>query len=87
MVYRFIASNILLLPFTGAQSHSPDRATEIRKDPKGAKRHFLRLVSHKIQNGRCDINRYLVDEEGDLLALTDMLVLQSQGGSRLMLGS
>lgn len=49
--------------------------TEIKKDPKGAKWLFLRLVTRKINNGRFDTSCYLVDEEADLVALSNHVSL------------
>lgn len=43
---------------------------EIKKDPKDAKWLFLRIRAHKIQNGRFDTDVYVMDESGDLVALS-----------------
>jgi hypothetical protein len=42
---------------------------EIKKDPKGTKRFYQRACCHKIQNGRYEMDVYLYDEGGDLVAL------------------
>ena len=52
--------------------------TEIKKDPKGAKWLFLKLVTRKISNGRFDTDCYLVDEEGDLVALSKHVSLVNE---------
>ena len=44
-------------------------ATEIKKDPKGAKWLFMRMRAHRILNGRFDTEVQVVDEEGDLVVL------------------
>jgi hypothetical protein len=44
--------------------------TEIKNDPKGAKWLFMRIETHEIRNGRFDTNVVVVDENGDLIALS-----------------
>jgi hypothetical protein len=54
-------------------------ATEIKKDPKGAEWLFLRIKTHKIKNGRFDTDIWVLDEEGDLVALSKHVSLTLLG--------
>ncbi|RAO73554.1 uncharacterized protein BHQ10_009566 [Talaromyces amestolkiae] len=45
-------------------------SVEIKKDPKDAEWLFLEIVCHKIQNGRYDTDVRVMDENGDLVALS-----------------
>lgn len=45
-------------------------AVEIKKDPKGAEWLFMRIRAHKIKNGRFDQEVQIVDESGDVVALS-----------------
>lgn len=45
-------------------------SVEIKKDPKDAQWLFLEIVCHKIQNGRYDTDVRVMDENGDLVALS-----------------
>ena len=42
---------------------------DIKRDPKGSKHIFLRLVTYTVRNGRFDTNVFAYDEEGELVAL------------------
>jgi hypothetical protein len=53
--------------------------TEIKKDPKGAEWLFVRTKAHKIKNGRFDTDVWVLDEEGDLVALSKHVSLISLG--------
>lgn len=43
---------------------------EIKKDPKDSKWLFMKIRTHKILNGRFDQEVQVIDEEGDLVALS-----------------
>jgi archaeosine-15-forming tRNA-guanine transglycosylase len=45
-------------------------SSEIKKDPKGTKWLFMKITAHEIKNGRFDTDVYVVDEEGELVALS-----------------
>jgi acyl-CoA thioesterase len=44
--------------------------TEIRRDPKGAGWLFVKIRSQKVENGRYSVDITILDEEGDLVALS-----------------
>lgn len=44
--------------------------TEIKKDPKDSKWLFMKMRAHEIKNGRFDTEVTVVDEVGDLVALS-----------------
>ena len=55
---------------------------EIKKDPKGTRRFYQRARCHKIHNGRYDMDVYLYDGEGDLVALikqTSIVTVLTEG--------
>ena len=60
-------------------------ATEIKKDPKGAKWLFMRIETHEIRNGRFDTNVVILDEKGELVALSNhvSLVLEKHSEEKL----
>lgn len=43
---------------------------EVKKDPKDAEWLFVRIRSHQIKNGRFDQDVTVLDEKGDLVALS-----------------
>jgi acyl-CoA thioesterase len=45
-------------------------ATEIKKDPRDSKWLFLQIKTHSIKSGRFDTDVTVVDEEGELVALS-----------------
>jgi len=45
-------------------------ATEIKKDPKSCTWLFLRIRAHIIKNGRFDTDLWVIDEEGELVAMS-----------------
>jgi hypothetical protein len=57
-------------------------SSEIKKDPKGAKWLFMRITTHAIKNGRFDTDIYVVDEEGDLVALSKHVSLMKEAKGR-----
>ena len=61
---------------------------EIKRDPKGKQWLFLRLVTRKISNGRFDTSCYLVDEDGDLVALCNhvSLINERRGSAPVDIG-
>ena len=44
--------------------------TEIKKDPKDSKWLFMKVRAHQIKNGRFDTEVTIVDEDGELVALS-----------------
>jgi predicted metal-dependent peptidase len=55
---------------------------ETKKDPKGTRWFDQRARYHKIQNGRYDMDVYLYDGEGDLVALikqTSIVTVLTEG--------
>jgi hypothetical protein len=44
--------------------------TEIKKDPKDSKWLFMKVRAHEIKNGRFDTEVTIVDEGGELVALS-----------------
>lgn len=50
-------------------------SVEVKKDPREAEWLFMRIRSHKIVNGRFDEEVQVVDEGGDLVALSKHVCL------------
>ena len=53
--------------------------TEIKKVPKGAKFLFMRARANSIENGRYDWEVHLVDESGELVALSKHTAVVFEG--------
>jgi hypothetical protein len=57
-------------------------SNEIKKDPKGTRWVYQRARCHGVQNGRYDMDVYLYDEAGDLVALikqTSIVTVLTEG--------
>jgi len=52
-------------------------STEIKRDPKNCKWLFLRVESQEIRNGRFDENVTVLNDEGELIALSKHVSLVS----------
>jgi acyl-CoA thioesterase len=55
---------------------------EVKKDPVGTKWFYQRARCHEIKNGRYDMDVYLYDEGGDLVALikqTSIVTVLTEG--------
>ncbi|KUL84862.1 hypothetical protein ZTR_08250 [Talaromyces verruculosus] len=53
-------------------------SVEIKKDPKDAEWLFQEIVCHKIQNGRYDTDVRVLDENGDLVALSKHVSIMAE---------
>jgi acyl-CoA thioesterase len=53
--------------------------TEIKKVPKGAKWLYLRARTNLVKNGRYDLEIHLVDESGELVALSKQTAVIVEG--------
>lgn len=54
--------------------------TEIKRDPKGCEWLFLRIQASEIRNGRYDTNVTVVNEGGELVALSKHVSLVYSNG-------
>jgi acyl-CoA thioesterase len=59
--------------------------TEIRRDPKGAEWLFVRIQSQKVENGRYSVDITILDEEGELVAVSRNmgLMIEIPGGLKV----
>jgi hypothetical protein len=53
--------------------------TEIKKDPKGAKWLFVKARVHVIKNGRFDTDVHVLDEGGELVAMSKHILVVVEG--------
>jgi acyl-CoA thioesterase len=59
--------------------------TGIRRDPKGAEWLFVRIQSQKVENGRYSVDITILDEEGELVAVSRNmgLMIEIPGGLKV----